>query len=297
MLIYGGVGLLIVAAAGFVTIVLVSRAKLGATFEQPVKALPLQTGQPDAIARGEYLVENLLSCGHAECHRPDFGGGAVIDAQPMGLVYAPNLTAGRGSVTRGYTAEDWARTIRHGLTRSGRRALVMPSEDYVRFSDADLAAAVAYIESLPPVDRETPPHRPGPLLRFLLTIGAVQFAYDKIDHAAAPPDATPGATREWGAVLIGTCIGCHGEGLSGGPIPGGDPTWPPARNISPDQATGIGAWSFGDFENALRRGKRPDGTDVRSPMPWQIYSGMSDQDLRALWEYIRAAPPKPEGGR
>ena len=46
----------------------------------------------------------------------------------------------------------------------------------------------------------------------------------------------------------------------------------------------------------MRRGKRPDGTDVRAPMPWQMYAGMTDDDVTALWEYLRTVPPKAAGG-
>jgi cytochrome c553 len=172
----------------------------------------------------------------------------------------------------------------------------MPSDDYVKFSDADLGAVVAYIQSRPAIDRDTLPHELGLLAKALLATGQIPFPYDKIDHTAAPPVAAPGPTKEWGGVLIGTCTGCHGPTLAGGPIVGADPSWPPAANLTPDQATGIGGWSFADFETAMRRGKRPDGTDIRMPMPWQMYTGMADQDMRALWEHLRSVPARPEGG-
>jgi mono/diheme cytochrome c family protein len=173
----------------------------------------------------------------------------------------------------------------------------MPSEDYWNFSDADIAAVIAYAKSVPPVDRETLPHAPGPVGRLVVATGELQFAYDKIDHEADRPKAVRGPTKEWGAVLIGTCSGCHGPGLSGGQIPGTDPSWPEARNITPDEASGIGKWSFRDFETAIRTGNRPDGTMLSEVMPWRAYAGMEPDDIKALWEHLRTVPAKPAGGR
>ena len=48
---------------------------------------------------------------------------------------------------------------------------------------------------------------------------------------------------------------------------------------------------------AMREGRRPDGTEIQLPMPWQAYGGLSDDDLHALWLYLRSAEPRPYGGR
>lgn len=295
LLTFGGGMLLAVGGYGFVEVKYSS--KIDETFEQPVTALEIPEGSSSAIERGTYLVNNLMGCSHSDCHRADLGGGVLMDEPPMGLVYAPNLTAGAGSVTKEYTGEDWARILRHGIKKNKKRAVIMPSEDYTSFSDGDLAAAVAYIKSLPAIDRETRAHDPGFLLRALIATGEIPFAHDKIDHNAERPTAEPGPTAEWGKVVAGTCSGCHGQGFSGGKIPGGDPSWPEARNISPDQATGIGSWTFEQFEQAMRHGKRPDGTELNKAMPWKMYAGMTDDDVKAVWEYLRTIPAKTAGGR
>jgi hypothetical protein len=98
---YAAVVLILILVVGFVAVQFVSRTKLNATFEQAVAPLPIATGDAAAISRGDYLVNNLMGCANSECHRPDLGGGAVVDAPPMGRIYAPNLTGGRGSVTAG----------------------------------------------------------------------------------------------------------------------------------------------------------------------------------------------------
>jgi mono/diheme cytochrome c family protein len=259
-----------------------------------VADIRIPEGDPVAIARGNYLIDNVLNC--KICHAPDFGGRAEINDSMIGKLWGKNLTAGIGSATKNYTPRDWVRSIRHGVGTDGRRLMLMPSEDFQTFSDEDLGAVVAAVKSKPPVDRPDEGIHLGPLGMVLLAIGEVGFAYDKVEHARARPAVAVGNTVEWGRVMAGTCTGCHGESFSGGPIPGGDPSWPPARNLTPDE-TGIKAWTLADFINTLRTGKRPDGTDIKPPMPWQAYKGLTDTDLEALYLYLRTVPARPAGGR
>ena len=58
----------------------------------------------------------------------------------------------------------------------------------------------------------------------------------------------------------------HRADLSGGPVPGGDPSWPPARNITPHTG-GLAAWSYDDFTRAMREARGPTAQTSRSP--WQ----------------------------
>lgn len=296
LVLIGGLGFLGLIALGFGGLYMTAQSQLNKDVTAPEADLALLDGDSGAIKRGEYLVSSVMGCGHNECHRADFGGGPVMDKQPVGRVYAPNLTPGEGSVTKEYTGKDWARILRHGVKKNGKRALIMPSEDYTTFSDEDLASAVAYIKSKPPVNRETLPHSLGPI-GLLIAATEPVYAFDKIDHNHKPAEVKRGATREWGQVLAGACTGCHGAGFSGGKVPGGDPSWPEARNISPDEGTGIGKWKFDDFEKAIRTGQRPDGTTLHDAMPWKMYKGMEDDDVEALWKYLRTMPAKPAGGR
>jgi len=296
LVLFGGVGFFGLLALVFGGLYIGSSSALGETYEVETYALEIPEDDDDALERGKYLVNHVMSCNHSDCHRADFGGGAVIDAQPIGRVYAPNLTQGEGSVTKDYKPEDWVRVLRHGIKRDNTRALIMPSEDYHSFPDEDLAAVVAYIKSQPPVNRANEGHSLGPI-GMLLTISEPVFAYDKIDHKAERPKADRGPTKEWGKVMIGACTGCHGATLSGGKIPGGDPSWPASRNITPDPESGIGKWSYDDFKKALTTGVRPDGTVLLEMMPWKAYAGMDEDDIKALWEYLQTVPAKPAGGR
>ncbi len=61
-------------------------------------------------------------------------------------------------------------------------------------------------------------------------------------------------------------------------------------NITPDAETGIGRWSEADFVRALRKGVSPEGDNYYPSFPYTSYTHLSDEDLRALWGYLRAQP-------
>lgn len=244
-----------------------------------------------AVARGRHLVEARYGC--ADCHGEDFGGGVMVDAFPIGSLLGPNLTSGEGSRTRGYTAADWDRIVRHGVDQDGT-ASAMPSQDFQLMSDRELSDIIAYIRSLPPVDNQVPPVRLGPLGKVLVATGGIPLSVDLIPshttpHAVEPPTAAP--TLEFGRHLAGTCTGCHGSDFAGGPVPGGDPSWPPAANLTP-HATALGSWSYEDFRTTMLEGARPDGSGLRVPMSdLTVYAqNMTDVEMEALWLYLRSIP-------
>ena len=78
---------------------------------------------------------------------------AFVDSPEVRLK-SPNITTGPGGVVSDYNEGDWVRAVRHGVAPSGRPLRAMPSEDYNRMSDVDLAALVGYVRTLPPVPGE-----------------------------------------------------------------------------------------------------------------------------------------------
>lgn len=247
-----------------------------------------------AIERGRHLLESRYVC--TECHGSNLGGGTMIDDPAIGTALGPNITTGRGSVVRDYGPSDWDRAVRHGVAPSGRPTL-MPAQDFQLMSDQELSDLLAYIATMPPVDNEVAPLRLGPLGRVLLALGQIRFAADEIPshdapHPVLPPPADVSA--EFGAHLAGVCVGCHGANLSGGPIIGGDPSWPTAANLTP-HADGLAAWSYEDFLRAMREAKKPDGTDLLPPMEpvTNFTRNMSDTELQALWSYLQSLPATP----
>jgi mono/diheme cytochrome c family protein len=92
--------------------------------------------------------------------------------------------------------------------------------------------------------------------------------------------------------MAGICSGCHRQDLGGGPVIGGDPSWPPAANLTPD-ASGLHGWTFAQFKTALQEGKRPDGRALRDPMSGvaQYAKNMTGVEVEALWSYLQSLPP------
>lgn len=64
------------------------------------------------------------------------------------------------------------------------------------------------------------------------------------------------------------------------------------RNLTPDTATGLGSWTEDIFIKAIRTGKdMGEGRDILPPMPWPEYKKMSDDDLKAIFAYLRTLKP------
>jgi len=64
-----------------------------------------------------------------------------------------------------------------------------------------------------------------------------------------------------------------------------------ARNITPDQETGIGKWSEANFIRAMRTGLTPDGRVLDAQMPWEAFQKITDRDLKSLWAYLKTIEP------
>ena len=244
-----------------------------------------------AVARGEHLVKTRVGCNG--CHGADLGGKVLIDQAMVGYWAAPNLTSGAGGVTRGFTAADWDRAVRHGVRHTGQSSS-MPSIEFLNLSDHELSDIVAYIRSRPPVDRTMKPVGIGPLFSFVVAFGADSLLAFAIDHQKAHPVEPPveAASVELGEHIAQVCRGCHGEHLSGGKV-AGDPNMPIVANITPHE-TGLKGWTEADFIRALREGKRKDGTDILPQMPWKAYGQMNDIELKALWAYLQTVPGRGE---
>ncbi len=249
------------------------------------------------LARGLHVATALSKC--AECHGADLGGKVFIDVPIVARLNAMNLTRGEGGIGGQMSDLDWERAIRHGVAPDGRKLLFMPSQEYQYLNDDDLGALVAYLKSVPPVNRSWPASGVGPIGRALYLKGDLPLlSAEIIDHTAAPPAAVPsGPTLEFGqyVVTVGGCKGCHGENLSGGPIPGAPPEFKPPANITP---LGIAYYTEADFFRALREGVRPTGAPmdtVYMPVHWTRL--MTDDEIRAVFMFLKTVPPKQYGGR
>jgi len=288
------VAVLVVLAAGalFAGVQLADQ-KMNRRLSVPAYALTLPTDAA-SLERGKYLFS---SRGCAECHGANGAGHVFIDSGGL-RAKAPNISTGAGSVTKSYSVADWERTIRHGIKPDGRPVFIMPSEDYNRLTDTDVAALVAYASQLPPAEGSAAEFTLPLPVRVLYGFGAIPDAAARIDHALAPSKPVPtGVTVEHGAYVANMCIGCHGAGLSGGKIPGGPPDWPAAANLTPGEGSVMGRYAdVKAFAAMFKTGQRPDGAKVQV-MPFETLREMNDVDVQALHLFLKSLPAKAAGNR
>jgi len=293
-------GLVALGAVGLAVAALLIGARLGERKMQRHIDVKLSAvgyrSDAASIERGRYLFKSR-NC--AECHGADGAGKDVINDGKGLHIHAPDITPAAGSPVARYSALDWTRTIRHGVKPDGRPAIVMPSEDYARLTDDDVAAIVGYVRQLPSGAGGTAVIEFPLLVRALYAAGLVMDAAERIDHALPPARPVPEAvTAEHGAYVANTCIGCHGERLSGGKIPGSPPDWPPAANLTPGDGSALARYpSAESFIAMFRSGRRPDGSAVSPVMPFGGLKEMSETDVRALYLHLKGVPSRPSGQR
>ncbi len=129
------------------------------------------------------------------------------------------------------------------------------------------AMAWAIVTMAPAAMAETPLQRGTYLMRGIVACGNC--------HTPKGPDGTPLADQE----------------LAGGFVIDLPVFRAVASNITPDKETGIGSWTDQEIIDAIRNGRRPDGTIIGPPMPIEFYRSMSDRDVRAIVAYLRAVRP------
>jgi mono/diheme cytochrome c family protein len=284
---------LVLALAGAGVVYAASERKLRRTYDTTVDSVRVPSDAA-SIARGEHLVRNVIDC--TLCHGEDLGGAVYSSSPAIGTVAGPNLTHGKGGLGADYADMDYVRAVRRGVRRDGRSLIVMPSEVFTHLSQEDLGAVIAFLKQVPSVDRDVPKSGFGPVGRALLAAGKMNILVAGKTPRITPPASVPSdTTAAYGKYIadISGCHGCHGYGLSGGPV-AGPPGLPPASNLTP---AGIGTWTEADLTRALREGRRPDGSQLDEFMPWKVFRGMTDAEIHAIWLYLKSVPPKPFGNK
>jgi mono/diheme cytochrome c family protein len=299
--------LVIVVAVAGLAIFVASRQTL--RFDAPYP--PVEVSADSAvIARGRYIVRVAAPC--ASCHGDTaqyqaamagadvpLSGGYVFDVPP-GRFHVPNITPDPGTGLGRVPANALARALRHGVGHDGRALL--PFMEMQGLSDEDLTAVVSYLATQAPVPHPVPAHEYSLLGR---VVRATVLA-NPVGPKETPPVTSPrGATVENGRYLVESvslCGACHTERnpmtgeFIGDHLAGArdftderDPTrtWSPS-NITRDPGTGVLSRLDEDaFVARFRQGRILPG----SPMPWQAFSRVSEDDLRAMYRYLMTVPP------
>jgi mono/diheme cytochrome c family protein len=262
---------------------------------------------PQRLERGRYIATALSGCIY--CHSPhDWtaeghpqiegkeGAGEVLPYGGLpGKLSAPNLTPDPETGAGNWSDDQLARAIREGVGHDGRALFpLMPYQHYRSMSDKDVASVIVYLRSLPPVKNAVPKTE---------IIFPVKYLIRSVPEPLTEPVpdlATTDAVKRGGQLVnLAGCMDCHtverrgkfDAALTGG---GGEPFTGPwgfvaSANITPD-ASGIAAYDPGAFLVVMRSGMAKD-RQLSPVMPVSVYRNLTNEDLRAMFEYLKTIPP------
>lgn len=298
-----GIGVLLVLFVGFVVVffyVLHPKSRAAPNVHAPTT--------PEVIARGEYLVRHVTGC--ALCHSPldEMKPGDEVDESQLfagrefpvkdmgfpGILNGPNISSDKDAGIGAWTDGEVMRAIREGVDRNGKTLFpIMPYQHFRQLTDDDTLAIIAYLRTVKPQSKKLPRTTvPFPISMFIRLAPA---------PLTSSPPAWPTDPTARGKILLEvmSCIDCHspmvkGKLVEGKHFAGGNKFKGPfgtvyTPNITPDQATGIGAYSDDDLMRVLKEGKGKDGRALYV-MPWRAYQGASDEDLKAVIAGLRSLP-------
>lgn len=264
--------------------------------------VPAELKSASLVERGEYLAHaaDCLVCHTAPAGGVPFAGGRAF-VLPFGTMYSTNITPDAETGIGNYSDANFLDALHRGIGRNNTKLYpAMPYASYTYMSDADALAIKAYLFTLKPL------HAPAPAntlsfpfnQRRLMSIWSAFFNPNKRYEPNA--DRSP----EWnrGAYLaeaLGHCGECHtprnpafalnNRQKFAGALQAG---WR-AYNITPDRASGVGAWSDEDLAHYLSIGHADGRGTASGPMGEEVdeSSGhLKPSDIAALVAYLRTVP-------
>jgi mono/diheme cytochrome c family protein len=296
-----GILVLLVLAALAITFTVGWRPVIGAK-KRPLTARKFEP-TPERMRRGDYLVHAVMHC--MGCHSTrDFkanppvlvsmeGAGSVLFEEGNFRIVAPNITSDPETGIGKWSDDAIARAIREGIAVDGSALFpVMPYEHFRHLSDEDLASIVTFLRSLPPAHSDLPPAK----IPFFFA-RLIQAVPQPVTEPVPEPDVSTTARRGEYLVKMGTCSDCHTplnpkfEPIPGMELAGGNPMGERVNsaNITPD-TTGIGYYDEALFLQTIRTGS-VRARKLNSAMPWWIFRNMTDEDLKAVFAYLRTIKP------
>jgi mono/diheme cytochrome c family protein len=268
------------------------------------------------LARGKFLFTYGHGCGGCHGGNHDVSsapkGGVAFDLNTfdpkLGMFYSRNITPDTETGIGSWTDGEIVRALREGIRKDGTSLFpIMPMESLHGLSDDDALALVAYLRSLPPVRNPVPDRVPTFFTKVLMTLGVIGPMPEVEKPIATPRRDPPALYGRYLANHAALCMDCHTpRSLTDGSFykdslfagssfafggPEGDPTAVHAANITPDMATGIGVWTEEAFLKFMHTGMGPEGVVRDGHMPYAETSRWQDEDLKALWAYLRTLRP------
>ena len=262
---------------------------------------------PERLARGQYLANAVTGC--MFCHSTHdwqapgapimegrLGAGDVFPVEGLpGKVTASNLTPDPETGAGHWSDDQLARAIREGIGHDGRALFpLMPYDNFRALPDEDLASLVVYLRSLPAVRNPLPNTEIIYPVKYL-----IRSVPEPLTVPVPAEDFTDPVKRGEYLVHISSCSHCHtpqerGQRNTALELAGGFEMKGPfgtvtTANITPDPS-GISYYSETTFVQAMRTGK-VGARELNPIMPWSAMRNMTDDDLKAIFAYLRTVKP------
>lgn len=270
-----GLGLVVVLALLFAAWVWFASGRVIGRVHQ---AAPERLAAPSAAQRADAGRQaRILGC--ANCHGARLQGNMMFDGQPFATVWATNLT----ELAPRVSDQQLAAAIRQGIGHDGRALFIMPSDQYSRLSDQEVAALILYVRSAPRTGARVAPIRWGPIGRFALATGKIRPVMATTEDFRVRQPYDTGHVEAAGRRLAATaCAACHGPDLTGGAAEGGG-------SAPPDLAI-AGAYDLAQFRTLMRTGVPPGGRDLglMKEVAERDFSNYSAEEVAHLHAYLRA---------
>jgi len=257
-----------------------SEAHLTSFPDPPPFTTPIPTDAA-SIAHGRHLA---LTRGCVSCHSSK---GELLDGDPFndlpggGRAIAPNLPA----LARAHSPSEIERAVRHGVGVDGKALYSMPSFGFVRLTDADMAALIAYLRSKPVIDHPLPKSTLGPKLRWDIATGKDSAipAFTKTTAALSYQGDSDPAVRRGEYIAMTSCVECHG-----GTLHGDSPFAEPGKG--PPDLLIAAAYDKADFVTLMRTGKGAGNRELglMSVVARRHFTYFTDQDIDDLRAFFAA---------
>ena len=253
------------------------------------------------ISKGRDIIFGAAHC--ADCHSPanpdslialgkdvPLSGGFTFDL-PIGKIYAKNITPDKETGIGKLTDQEIARALRYGVRADG--TVLFDFMPFHNMSDEDLTAVISYLRAQKPVNNKVPDNSTN-------VLGKVVKAF--LIKPVGPDGEVPGrvikdSSATYGQYIannVANCKGCHTNrdlmtgAFTGEPFAGGlEIEGLVTPNLTPDSSSRIYAWSQEQFIKRFREGKKIP----QSPMPWNSFKRMSDDELKAVYKYLHTVKP------
>lgn len=270
-------GLLLLALLAVAWLWFASTQKLNA--KVPGRAERLAAPTAAQLADGQRQLR-ILGC--VSCHGEGLRGKTMFDEPNVATIHAPNLTL----VAAEASDQQLARAIRQGIGIDGRSLFVMPSAQYSRLDDGEVAALIAALRALPKGGKQTPPIQIGPLGRLGIATGKFKSQPQLVEEYAAKWPIDLGAQHRRGWKIVATnCSECHGPALQGQELPSGET----APNL-----TIAGAYDLPAFERLMRTGIAPGERKLglMRGVAENDFRHLTDEEIAAVHAYLVARAQK-----